>query len=82
MADSSNLIDSLIAFARAAAPMIPGGNLASGGIELGQKIVAIIDDLSDNVPEARNSAELKQARAGLIEATSAKARRTADRFDG
>lgn len=82
MADISGLVSKLASFAKAAAPLIPGGALVSGGIDLGAKIVDLVDDFTSAVPEARNSAELRAARQELINSVTAKANKTADRFDG
>jgi hypothetical protein len=79
--DLNNLINSVVAAAKAAAAIIPGGQGAALAIGVGEKLVGVIDDLFDSAPDTRTQAEMQAARKELAAAVSAKAERTADRFD-
>ncbi len=76
-----NLIGDVLRAARTATSVIPGMQGVGGMIGVGEKLVAIIDDLTDGAPDARTQAEMQAARKALAAAVSAKAERTADRFD-
>lgn len=78
----NDLIQSIIAAARTAATVIPGMQGVGAAIAVGEKLVGIIDDLTDDAPDVRTQAEMQDARKDLAAAVSAKAERTADRFDG
>jgi hypothetical protein len=75
----SNLIDQAIALAKAAAPMVP---TLGAGAAIAEKIVGIIDDLTDDAPDTRTQQEMQEQRAILAEAVKAKARATSDRLRG
>lgn len=73
-----SLIDSVLNAARSATTLIPTFSAAIG---IGEKLVGIIDDLTSSAPDTRTQVEMQTARAALAAAVSAKAERTADRFD-
>lgn len=73
-----SLIDSVLNAARSATTLIPTVSVAIG---IGEKLVGIIDDLTSSAPDTRTQEEMQTARAALAAAVSAKAERTADRFD-
>jgi hypothetical protein len=81
MSDVKSILDRIGELAKLAAPLIPGGALVSGGIDLGEKILDLVNG-ADQHPEAATSAELRAGRQALIDAVTAKANKTADRFDG
>lgn len=76
------LIKNILAAARNVATVIPGLQGVGPMIAVGEKLVGIIDDLTDDAPDTRTQAEMQAARRDLAAAVSAKAERTADRFDG
>lgn len=76
------LIQGILAAARTAATVIPGMQAAAAAITVGEKLVGIIDDLTNAAPDARTQQEMQATRKVLAAAVSAKAERTADRFDG
>ncbi len=80
--DLGNLISDVLAAARTATAVIPGLQGVSGAIGVGEKLVGIIDDLTDSAPDTRTQAEMQAARRDLAAAVSAKAERTADRLEG
>lgn len=73
-----DLIDDVIKAAKTASVLIPG---APAAIAIGEKLVGIIDDLTDKAPDTRTQTEMQEARRALAATVSAKAERTADRFD-
>lgn len=77
----NDLTDNILAAARTAAAIIPG-TTDDAILAAGEKLVGIIDDLTDGSPDTRTQAEMQAARKALAAAVSAKAERTADRFDG
>lgn len=80
--DLSSLIPNILAAAKTAAAIIPGMQGAGAAIAIGEKLVGLIDDLTDHAPDTRTQAEMQQQRRILAAAVSAKAERTADRFEG
>ena len=74
-----NLIDGVLGAARAAAAIIPG-TTDDAIVGVATKLVDIIDGLTG--PDERTQQEMQRDRAALAAAVSAKAERTADRFDG
>lgn len=76
------LIKNILAAARTASAIIPGMQGAGAVLAVGEKLVGIIDDLTDGAPDERTQAEMQQQRKVLAAAVSAKAERTAGRFDG
>jgi hypothetical protein len=79
MADIKKLIESALSMAKMAAPLIP---VLGSGVAIGEKIMGIIDDLSDDVPDARTQEAMQKDRAMLAEAVKAKAAATSDRLRG
>jgi hypothetical protein len=82
-------IQNVLAAARnvtAAIPGLQGVSVAIGTAEalseVGEKLVGVIDGLTSHAPDTRTQQEMQQTRADLAAAVSAKAERTADRFDG
>lgn len=73
-----DLIDGVLNAAKAAAAIIPG-NTDDAIVRVGEKLVGIFDDLTG--PDDRTQEEMQRTRAELAAAVSAKAERTADRFD-
>ncbi len=80
MADISVLIARVLAAAKTAATVIPGLQGVAGAIGIGEKLVGLIDDLAPHA-DVRTQAEMQTARKELAAIVSAKAERTADRFD-
>lgn len=78
----NELIEKILSAARSAATVIPGMQGAAAAVAVGKKLVEIIDDLTDEAPDTRTQEEMQAARKVLAAAVSAKAERTADRFDG
>lgn len=76
------LIQGVLALAKTASAIIPGMQGVGAAIAVGEKLVGIIDDLTDHAPDTRTQAEMQAQRRILAAAVSAKAERTADRFDG
>lgn len=79
--DIGNLIGDVLQAARTATSVIPGLQGVGAAIGVGEKLVAIIDDLTEGVPDTRTQAEMQATRKALAAAVSAKAEHTADRFD-
>lgn len=79
--DIGNLIGDVLKAARTATSVIPGLQGVGAAIGVGEKLVAIIDDLTDGAPDQRTQQEMQATRKALAAAVSAKAERTADRFD-
>lgn len=77
-----DLIKSILAAARTAATVIPGMQGAAVAISVGEKLVGIIDDLTDGEPDPRTKEEMQRDRKALAAAISAKAENLADRLDG
>lgn len=82
MADTGELIRNILAAAKTASAIIPGMQGVGVALTVGEKLVGIIDDLMDDAPDTRTQAEMQAERKTLAAAVSAKAERTADRFDG
>lgn len=82
MADTQDLIANILAAAKTAAAIIPGLQGVGVAIGVGEKLIGILDDLTSEAPDTRTQAEMQAARRELAAAVSAKAERTADRFDG
>lgn len=80
--DISNLIGDVLKAAKTAATVIPGLQGVAGLIGVGEKLVGAVDDLLDHAPDTRTQGEMQATRKALAAAVSAKAQRTADRFDG
>lgn len=80
--DIGNIIQSVLATARQVSAVIPGLSAASPLIGVGEKLVGIIDDLTDSAPDQRTQEQMQADRRALAAAVSAKAERTADRFNG
>ena len=80
--DFKNLIADVMKAAKTASAIIPGMGAVGPAIEVGKKLVGIIDDLTDSAPDKRTQEEMQAQRKVLAAAVSAKAERTADRFDG
>lgn len=76
------LIRNVLAAARTAATVIPGMQGAAVAVAVGEKLVGIIDDLTDGVPDPRTKEEMQRDRKALAAAISAKAENLADRLDG
>ena len=74
------LIGDLLKAAKTAASVIPG-TTDDAVIGAAEKLVGIIDSLTSSSPDARTQEEMQDARRVLAAAVSAKAERTADRFD-
>ena len=72
----------LIDLARGAAKIIPGGEVITSGISLGEKIIGIIDDVIDDAPSPNTHEELDRLREELANAVKAKAKATSARLRG
>lgn len=82
MADLGSLITNVISAARTATSLIPGLQGAGAALAVGEKLIGVLDDLiGDDAPDTRTQAEMQAARKELAAAVSAKAERTAERFD-
>ncbi len=82
MADIGALIANVMAAAKTATAIIPGMQSFGTALVVGEKLVGILDDLiGDDAPDVRTQAQMQAARKTLAAAVSAKAERTADRFD-
>lgn len=79
--DIGQLIQDVLRAARTATAVIPGLQGVSAIAGVAEKLVGALDDLLDKAPDTRTQAEMREARALLAAAVSAKAERTADRFD-
>lgn len=76
--DIGNLVRDILTVARTAAAVIPG---APGAIAIGEKVLGLLDDVSDHIPlEEQDAAVL--TRAELARVVGAKAKKTAARFQG
>ena len=80
--DIGSIIQNVLATARQVTAAIPGLSSVSPLIGVGEKMVGIIDDLTDSAPDTRTQEEMKATRADLAAAVSAKAEATANRLDG
>lgn len=80
--DLGKLIGQVLEAAKTAASVIPGMQGVGAAIGVGEKLIGIIDALTDDAPDTRTQEEMQAARKLLAAAVSAKAERTADRFDG
>ena len=79
--DIRDLLDRAEALALAAADVIPGAGLVGNAIEIGEKILDVIDALKEDVtPEMQP--EMQEARAKLAESVKAKAAATSARLRG
>jgi hypothetical protein len=81
MADISRLISNIMGAAKVATRLIPG-TTDDAILAAGEKLVGLLDDLTGKAPDSRTQAEMQSDRRKLAAAVSAKAERTADRFDG
>lgn len=82
MADTLQTIQQGLAFARQVSALVPGASVASPFIGIAEGLVPILDGLINAAPDDRTREEARAARAQLAAAVSAKAERTAARFDG
>lgn len=80
--DIKNLIDQALELAKVAGAVIPGMQSVAAGVSIGEKVIAIIDDLTDDAPDTRTQDQLRAARKELRAKVSAKAQALADRLDG
>lgn len=64
-----------------ASAIIPQAGLVKGGVELGEKIIDLIDSIGDDIP-VDQQAEAQEARRKLAEAVKAKAAATSSRLRG
>lgn len=78
MADFSSLFEQAGKLASAAAKVVPA---IEDGVEIGKKVLELIDFLGAKAPQA-DQTELREARRELRTAVSAKAQATATRLDG
>lgn len=76
------LLESILAAAKVAAAVIPGAQPVGAAIVVGEKLLGIIDDMSDGVDDPASQEQMQATRAELAAAVSAKAEATADRLDG
>ena len=79
--DIKDLIGGVLKAADVATKIIPGLQGFNPIVGVGQKLLGIIDDLTDSAPDPRTQEQMQTARKALAAAVSAKAERTADRFD-
>jgi uncharacterized protein YjgD (DUF1641 family) len=76
-----DLIDNVLKAARVATKIIPG-TADDAIVGVASKLNDIIGDLTSSAPDNRTQEEMQKTRKELAAAVSAKAERTADRFDG
>lgn len=81
MASTIDTIQAGLAFARQVSSMIPGASAASPFIGIAEGLSVVLEGLLTAAPDDRTREEVRAARAELAAAVSAKAERTADRFD-
>lgn len=81
MADIKALIDGVLAAAQTAATLIPG-TTDDNVVAAGRTLADLVESLTSSAPDTRTEAEMQATRRQLAAAVSAKAERTADRFDG
>ena len=79
--DIRSLVDGVVKVADLASNFIPGAGLVGKGVEIGTKIIGIIDELGDDIPLDQQD-EVKAARKTLSDAVKAKAKATSDRLRG
>lgn len=82
MADILNIIQGVLRTAQQVSAAIPGASVASPLLGVAASLTSIIDQLTSSAPDARTRDQMRAERAALAAAVSAKAERTADRFDG
>lgn len=81
MADALYTIRQGLTFARQVSAMIPGASAASPFIGIAEGLAAVLDGLVNAAPDENTKEQIRATRAQLAAAVSAKAERTADRFD-
>lgn len=74
------LAKQLAAVASTVAPAI--GGPITGALQIGEKVVDLIDDVTSKVPETRGDAELAAARKVLADKVRSHAESTASRLEG
>lgn len=79
--DTQSLFNDVLRLAKTAEAVLTGGVVANG-LEVGKKVIGIIDDLTDGAPDARTQSEMQTARASLSAAVEAKAKATSARLRG
>lgn len=82
MANTIDTIQQGLAFARQVSAMIPGASAASPFIGIAEGLTSVLEGLLNAAPDERTREEVRAARAQLAAAVSAKAERTASRFEG
>lgn len=60
---------------------LPGAPLTQGAIDLGHKVMDLVDSIGDEIPLDKQ-ADAQAARAALAETVKAKAKATSDRLRG
>lgn len=78
--DVRTLIGDLLKAAKTAASVIPG-TTDDAVVNAATTLVGIFDSLTNSAPDTRTQEQMQDARRVLAAAVSAKAERTADRFD-
>ncbi len=78
--DIRSLIGDVLKAAKTAAAIIPGST-DDAIIATAEKLVGVVDGLVGSAPDTRTQEEMQAARKKLAAAVSAKAERTANRFD-
>lgn len=68
--------------ANAAKSLVPGVGVVEGAVDIGKKLVDLIDHVTEKVPETQGSADLAIARKELADRVQAKAEATAERLEG
>lgn len=76
-----SLFNQVQTLARSASTILPGAGLVDKGIDIGKKILAVVDGLGEHIPPERQG-ELQATRKALAEAVGIKADKTADRLRG
>ncbi len=79
--DLRALVDGVVKVANLASGLIPGAGFVGKGVEIGTKIIGIIDELGDDIPLDQQD-EARAARAALSDAVKAKAAATSARLRG
>lgn len=79
--DVRKVIDQVLAVADTVADYLPKGELIDKGVEIGRKVIDIIDDLGESIPLDKQE-EAQAVRKKLADAVTAKAGRVSDRLRG
>jgi hypothetical protein len=71
--DFKDLVKSAVSLAEAAASVIPGAGLVSGGLAIAQKLEELLVQLKTNAPDQGSKDDLEAAHQLLVEHVTSKA---------